>query len=119
MKTKWPIAPGIGTLAVCLAISIALAGGAQADGDVKAGREKAQKCEPCHGLDGLSKIPEAPNIAGQSQQYLTEQLNAFKSGERKNEMMNLVTPTLSPADIDDLAVYYAAIEVTIKKVPGQ
>jgi cytochrome c553 len=119
MKSKRPIAASVGAFAVALAISIALNSKADADGDVKAGREKAQKCEPCHGLDGVSKIPEAPNIAGQSQQYLTEQLNAFKSGDRKNEMMNLVAPTLEPTDIDDLAAYYAAIEVTIKKVPGQ
>jgi cytochrome c553 len=119
MKSKRPIAASVAAFVVSLAISIALSGQADADGDVKAGREKAQKCEACHGLDGLSKIPEAPNIAGQSLQYLTEQLNAFKSGERKNEMMNVVAPTLSPADIDDLAAYYAAIEVTIKKVPGQ
>ena len=119
MKSKRPIAASVGAFVVTPAISIALNSKADADGDVKAGREKAQKCEPCHGLDGVSKIPEAPNIAGQSQQYLTEQLNAFKSGDRKNEMMNLVAPTLEPTDIDDLAAYYAAIEVTIKKVPGQ
>ena len=119
MRSKRAIAASVGILALSLAISIGLPRAADADGDVKAGREKAQKCEPCHGLDGLSKIPEAPNIAGQTQQYLTEQLNAFKSGERKNDMMNLVAPTLSPTDIDDLAAYYAAIELTIKKVPGQ
>lgn len=34
-------------------------------GDVKAGRMKAQMCQACHGLDGLSKVPDAPNIAGQ------------------------------------------------------
>lgn len=119
MKSKRPIAASLGVLIVSLAASIAWDSEARADGDLKAGREKAQKCEPCHGLDGLSKIPEAPNIAGQTQPYLSEQLNAFKSGERKNEMMNLVAPTLSPTDIDDLAAYYAAIELTIKKVPGQ
>jgi len=48
-------------------------------GDVKAGREKAQKCAVCHGLDGLSKIPEAPNIAWQVENYLVAQLNAFKT----------------------------------------
>ena len=74
-------------------------GGAAAAGDVKAGREKAQKCEACHGLDGLSKVVEAPNIAGQTEQYLIRQLNAFKSGERQNEMMSLVAPTLKPGDI--------------------
>jgi cytochrome c553 len=97
----------------------AMQGGAAAAGDVKAGREKAQKCEACHGLDGLSKVVEAPNIAGQTEQYLIKQLNAFKSGERQNEMMSLVAPTLKPGDIEDLAAYYAAIEITVGKLPGK
>ena len=101
-----------------LVVFVAMQGRANA-GDVMAGREKAQKCEVCHGLDGIAKIVEAPNIAGQSAQYLTKQLNAFKSGERQNEMMSIVAPTLSPQDIEDLAAYYAAIEIKVGKIPGQ
>ena len=87
-------------------------------GDVKAGAALAAKCEACHGLDGLSKIAEAPNIAGQSEQYLIEQLQAFRSGERHNEMMSLVAPTLSDADIENLASYYSAIGITVGKPPS-
>ena len=88
-----------------------------ADGDVKAGKGKTQKCEACHGADGVAKIVEAPNIAGQNEQYIIKQLMAFKSGERKNDMMSLVAPTLSDADVADLAAYYAAIPVTVGKLP--
>jgi cytochrome c553 len=88
-------------------------------GDVKAGAALAQKCEACHGLDGLSKIAEAPNIAGQNEQYLIEQLTAFKTGERHNEMMAIVAPTLLDKDIEDLASYYSAIEITVGKIPGK
>ena len=88
-------------------------------GDVKAGREKAEKCAVCHGLDGMSKIPEAPNLAGQPENYLIAQLNAFKAGDRKNEMMSIVIAGLSAADIEDLAAYYSAIEITVGRVPGQ
>ena len=88
-------------------------------GDAKSGAALAQKCEACHGLDGLAKIAEAPNIAGQSEQYLIEQLTAFKTGERHNEMMAIVAPTLSDKDIEDLASYYSAIEVTVGKIPGK
>jgi cytochrome c553 len=114
-----PAAARVGILALSLAFCLASHSPACALGDVKAGREKAQKCETCHGLDGLSKIPESPNIAGQTEHYLIEQLNAFSSGERKNDMMSLVAPTLSPQDIEDLAAYYAAIEITVGKIPGQ
>jgi cytochrome c553 len=85
-----------------------------AAGSVSAGRQKALQCQTCHGMDGLSKMPEAPNIAGNPEQYLVRQLTAFKSGERKNEMMTVVVQQMSKQDIEDLAAYYAAIEVTVK-----
>jgi len=65
---------------------------------VKAGRQKAEVCAVCHGLDGLAKIAEAPNLAGQTEGYLIEQVTAFKTGERQNEMMSLVVQNLSPAN---------------------
>src|SRR5271169_4778726 len=86
-------------------------------GDVKAGAARADECQTCHGLDGLSKIAEAPNIAGQNEQHLIKQLTAFKSGERQNEMMSLVAPDLSDKDIEDLASYYSAIEIKVVSIP--
>jgi cytochrome c553 len=93
-------------------------GAAKADGDVAAGRETARKCEVCHGLDGLAKIVEAPNLAGQNEAYMIKQLNAFKSGERQNEMMAVIAPSLSDKEIADVAAYYAAIEIAVKKMPS-
>src|SRR3954465_6920431 len=83
-------------------------------GDIAAGRKKAAACQTCHGLDGLSKMPDAPNIAGDPDEYLIRQLTAFKKGERKNEMMSIVVQPLSEKDVEDLAAYYAAIDVTVK-----
>ena len=52
-----------------------LAGGSAGyAGDVKAGAAKAMMCQACHGLDGLSKAPDSPNIAGQIEPYLVAQL---------------------------------------------
>ena len=76
-------------------------------------------CQACHGIDGLSKVPDAPNIAGQTEPYLVAQLQAFKSGARKNDAMSVVAPSLSDQDIQDLATYYSAIEISIGKIPGQ
>jgi cytochrome c553 len=108
-------------LALLLAsISLFLAG---ADvcraGDIKTGRAKAMMCQACHGLDGLSKVPDAPNIAGQTEPYLVAQLQAFKTGARKNDAMTVVATSLSDADIEDLAAYYSAIEINLGKIPGQ
>jgi len=107
-------------LVASLAFCFAAQDRARAQGDVKAGREKAaDKCAVCHGLDGLSKVAEAPNLAGQIQNYLLAQLTAFKAGERQNEMMSIVIKDLSATDIEDLATYYSAIEISVGKVPGQ
>lgn len=108
-------------LAACLFASacvLAATGNPCRAGDVKAGRVKALMCQACHGLDGLSKTPDAPNIAGQTEPYLVTQLQAFKSGLRKNDAMSVVTPSLSDQDIEDLAAYYSAIEISIVKMPG-
>ena len=83
-------------------------------GDAKAGRQKALQCQTCHGLDGLAKVPLAPNLAGQPEDYLIKALNDYKTGERKNEMMSVVVQQLSDQDVADLSAYYAAIEVTVK-----
>ena len=99
------------------AFVLCAAGDGFADGDAAAGRQKALACQTCHGLDGKAKIPEAPNLAGQSELYLVKALKDYRSGARKNDMMSLVAPTLKDKDIDDLAAYYAAIEVTVGPPP--
>ena len=111
----------IATRAVAAALcgAAALLGSVAAHGgDAKAGRAKAQLCQACHGVDGLSKVPDAPNIAGQVEGYLATQLRAFKAGTRKSEVMNLMAAQLSEQDIDNLAAWYASIEVTLGKLPG-
>jgi cytochrome c553 len=86
--------------------------GAQA-GDARAGRQKITTCQACHGLDGLSKNPESPNLAGQLESYLVRSLTAYKTGERRNESMNIVAKDLSDEDIADVAAYYASIQVDV------
>jgi cytochrome c553 len=114
----WPSAKAV-AFGACLVICFAAQNRAEA-GDAKAGRQKAEAvCGVCHGVDGLAKIPEAPNLAGQNENYLIAQLQAFKSGERKNEMMSVVIQDLSDADIENLAAYYSAIEISVGKTPAQ
>ena len=100
-------------LGACFAALMLAASSARA-GDVAAGRKKAMQCQTCHGLDGLSKLPVAPNLAGQPEPYLVKALNDFRNGTRRNEMMSIMIKTLSDIDIADLAAYYSAIEITAK-----
>jgi cytochrome c553 len=113
--------PKAARLVACLFASVCLlvaSGSVCSAGDVKAGRAKALMCQACHGLDGLSKVPDAPNIAGQTEPYIVAQLQAYKSGARKNDAMSVVAPSLSDADIEDLAAYFSAIEISVVKIPG-
>jgi cytochrome c553 len=105
--------------AMILAVACgSFAAGSAAAADIKAGRQKALACQTCHGLDGKSKLPEAPNLAGQTQVYLAKALKDFRSGARKNDMMSLVAPTLKDQDIEDLAAYFSAIPVTVGSPPN-
>jgi cytochrome c553 len=100
----------------CAVATLAVTEGLGA-GNVAVGRQKALMCQTCHGLDGKAKIPEAPNLAGQSEIYLVKALKDYRSGARKNDMMSLVVPTLKDNDMDDLAAYFSAIEVTVVPPP--
>lgn len=60
-------------------------------------------------MDGIAKIPEAPNLAGQNEDYLVKALKDFKSGARQNDMMSVVAKPLSDDDIANLAAFYHSL----------
>jgi cytochrome c553 len=107
-------ASGAATCLLAVLSILFVANAAHAAGDAAAGKRKALQCQTCHGLDGLSKLPEAPNLAGQPQPYLVKALDEYRKGVRKNEMMSVVAPALSDQDIADLAAFYASIEISVK-----
>ena len=81
-------------------------------GDAAAGKKKARMCVNCHGLDGMHRIPNAANIGGETVFYLTKQLKAFRSGERKDEQMSIIAKSLSDEDIANLAAWYSSIKIS-------
>jgi cytochrome c553 len=82
--------------------------------DIAAGKKKASTaCAVCHGVDGIAKNPDAPNLAGNNAGYIDRQLKAFRGGQRQHEQMSLIAESLSDADIADLSAWYAAIKVTV------
>ena len=102
---------GAALAALALAFQTAAASAA---GDAAAGKAKARMCVVCHGLDGIAKQPDAPNLAGESPIYVSRQLEAFRSGERKHPQMSVIAQGLSDADIANLAAWYASIQITAK-----
>ena len=85
--------------------------------DVAAGRRQAIACQGCHGMDGLAKMPDAPNLAAQPATYLERELRAYRSGARRSEVMSVAAKALSDADIANVAAYYAAIRIEVKDLP--
>jgi hypothetical protein len=69
-------------------------------------------CQVCHGTNGSNTSADIPNLASQKKLYLSAQLRAFKSGERKHELMNAIAGQLSDADIDALAEYWSSVPVS-------
>jgi cytochrome c553 len=99
--------PWLVALAACAASAHA--------GDVQAGRSKAATCVVCHGALGISMVPNAPHLAGQPQIYLAEQLRNFRSGRRPHEVMAVIAKSLSDRDIDDLAAWFASLQVQVRE----
>ncbi len=78
--------------------------------DVAAGKAKAVMCAGCHGANGISALPQNPNLAGQKEVYLVNALNAYKAQARKDATMNAMAAPLTDADIANLAAYFSGLK---------
>jgi len=92
------------TASVFICISTA----SYAQGDRTAGSEKARHCQVCHGVGGRSTNATYPILAGQHSKYIEKQLRAFKTGTRKDPIMNGMASKLSEQDIEDVAAYFSS-----------
>ncbi|MEM9060426.1 MAG: cytochrome c [Pseudomonadota bacterium] len=78
------------------------------------GRKLARKCSACHGKNGMSRDPEAPNLAGQSELYLEKSIKDFRDGHREDRRMTIVVKRLSNEDIKALAKWYSSFKITVE-----
>jgi cytochrome c553 len=67
-------------------------------------------CETCHGAAGDAPIPGmmAPKLSGLDARYIVKELHDFKYGRRTFDAMNTLAQSLSEADIQADAEYFAA-----------
>jgi cytochrome c553 len=73
-------------------------------------------CGACHG--SLDNKTGSPWLEGQSDAYMMEQLRAFASGQRTNdisEQMRNIARALTPQEIEEAAAYYASQPPEIAK----
>ena len=74
---------------------------------VAAGRGAAAGCAGCHGDIGVSKTPGMPSLAGLDPKYLIAATNAYKTGQRKHDMMKTLVAGLGEKDLNNVALFYA------------
>lgn len=102
------------TLPLSVVLTAAFAFSAHA-ADLEAGRTKAGTvCAVCHGPTGLSMQPNVPHLAGQPAIYLTEQLQAYRSGKRTHEVMSVIARPLSDTEIEDVVQWYSSRNVRVE-----
>ena len=78
-----------------------------AGGNAEAGKAKSASCAGCHGADGNSPTAMFPKLAGQHADYLYQSLKEYKSGKRKNPIMQGQVANLSDQDMRDISAYFA------------
>ena len=109
---SWPISGAMASLRmwICLTIALgALVAAHSAQAQAKRVPTVAGICEPCHGLDGIGRDVEIPNLAGQHSIYLRNQLLAFRDGKRKHPEMRYVARELNERELEELVVYYSTL----------
>jgi cytochrome c553 len=106
MMRRRSILPALGGVVLAL---MALPGIPARAADPAAIKEKADQCSGCHGENGISQTENVPSLAGQPDQFIQWQLVFFRSGARKNELMQPIVEQITNEDIRNLGAYFAAL----------
>lgn len=99
---------------LCLVSLASLAKDLAADPATGALKADSERCVECHGLEGQGDGhgPASPvrfaKLAGQQADYLLQQLLAFRSGQRRSDVMQLNVRHLHDDDLRELAAWYAS-----------
>ena len=79
-------------------------------GDAAAGKARYQQCASCHGQAAQGMPNLGKKLADKDAAYIKKQIDAFKSGARKNPMMDAMAKTVTDADIENIAAYLATLK---------
>jgi len=92
----------------CLAAMFSVTAGADVAGGQSA--YAARGCIGCHGAGGKSVTPTYPSLQGRNGDFIRKNLTDFRSGARKNPVMNAMAAGLSDADIRNIADYINSLK---------
>jgi cytochrome c553 len=98
-------------LSALLAAGVLIAAPTYAGGDAAAGKTIAENsCADCHGDDGKGD-DENPALAGMAVDKFTKAITEYQNGTRtKDAKMTKAAKKLSPADVANVAAYYAGLK---------
>jgi cytochrome c553 len=107
--TEWTIANGARRIIIALLMATSpfmfvVNPGAAAENN--RGTQLAAMCASCHRLEGRDH--GIPSIIGLDKKKLVDTMEAFKSGKRSSQIMQVVARSLSTEEIAALADYLAA-----------
>jgi cytochrome c553 len=84
-----------------------------------AGKAAAQACSGCHGEAGVTAMAGTPSLVGLDPRYFIAAIAAYKSGQRKSDVMQPLTAALNDADLKALALHYALQKPARAATPAQ
>lgn len=98
--------------AVPVFFCLAMIFSAAVNADVAQGQSAyaARGCIGCHGAGGVSVSPTYPSLKGRNGDFIRKNLTDFRSGARKNPVMNAMAAGLKDADIRDIADYINSLQ---------
>ena len=93
-------------------VLLALLSLSTAHADVAAGKSAyaARGCIGCHGAGGVSVVATYPSLKGRSAAFIRQSLTEFRSGARKEPVMNAMSAGLKDADIANIADYIQSLK---------
>jgi cytochrome c553 len=80
---------------------------------IERGRQLAYTCQGCHGIAGYKNAYpnfHVPKIGGQSQQYVINALQEYRTGDRRHPTMQAQAQSFSDADIADIAAFLSSLQ---------
>ena len=84
---------------------------------LQAGKDAAAGCAGCHGEGGISKIPGMPSLVGLDPKYLVAAMKAYKTDQRKHDIMKSLLMSKSDADLESIALFYALLKPDRAQTP--
>jgi cytochrome c553 len=86
---------------------------------IAAGKAAAAACAGCHGEAGVSAMPGTPSLIGFDEKYFVAAMNAYRSGNRKHDLMKTIAVSTSDADVKHVALFYALQKPAAAQTPSK